>query len=83
MEVDGRVQHTFVNPGGYIFRICCFRTAPGCTVQGAPTGEFTWFAGHTWVYAQCAMCAEHLGWGYFRGKELRFYGLILDKLVRG
>ncbi len=82
MEVDGLMQHTFVNPGGYIYRIGCFREAPGCSVQGVPTDAFTWFFGHSWVYASCAMCGEHLGWGFFRGKELRFYGLIFDKLVR-
>lgn len=83
IEVDGGHQHTFVNPGGYIHRIGCFRRAAGCEVVGEPTNEFTWFAGHSWNYAVCGSCGSHLGWAYFRGAERRFFGLSLENLRRG
>lgn len=81
-EVDGGHVHTFVNPSGYIFRIGCFRSAPGCRTYGEPTSEYTWFAGRSWSLAVCGRCAAHLGWTYDRGATREFFGLILDRLRR-
>lgn len=79
-EIDGGHAHTFVNPGGYIFRIGCFRSAVGCRTVGGPTNEYTWFAGRSWTFAVCTRCGAHLGWGYYRGGAREFFGLILDNL---
>ena len=78
--VDGSFEHTFINPGGYAFRIGCFREAPGCFHAGEPTAEHSWFKGTRWHYAVCASCVAHLGWYYLSGGERGFYGLILDRL---
>ncbi|MCX7678670.1 MAG: cereblon family protein [Spirochaetes bacterium] len=78
-EMDGKLTHVFTNPAGYVFRIACFSTAPGCTVTGEPTLEYTWFSGYQWSYALCGNCLEHLGWFYDSGND-SFYGLILNKL---
>lgn len=81
IEVDGGHLHTFVNPAGYVYRIACFQDARGCRITGEPTADFTWFARHTWAYAECASCGSHLGWSYFRGSRLSFYGLLVERLV--
>jgi hypothetical protein len=73
-------QHTFVNPGGYVFHIGCFRNAPGCLEAGFSTEENTWFLGYSWSYALCEGCFAHLGWFYVSAEE-SFFGLILDRLV--
>ena len=85
IAVGGDHAHTFVNPGGYIFRVGCFRDAPGCALSGDPTSEFTWFAGYTWNFALCGACRAHLGWGWSGGEsgDDLFYGLILDRLTLG
>jgi hypothetical protein len=80
ISVDGSFEHTFVNPGGYIYRVGCFREAQGCLDADAPTKEHTWFKDHAWQYAVCGSCLSHLGWVYSSGGDDRFYGLILDKL---
>lgn len=82
-EIDGGHAHTFVNPAGYIFRIGCFRSAPGCLIIGEPTREYSWFAGRFWRLAACALCTTHLGWAYGNGETREFFGLILDRLRRG
>ncbi len=80
-EVAGAHEHSFVNPHGYLFRIGCFRRAPGCAPHGEEHAEYTWFPGYTWQMAQCGRCSVHLGWG-FRGRSDAFHGLVLDRLVR-
>jgi hypothetical protein len=80
ITAGGAHEHTFANPGGYVFRIGCFGRAPGCVQAGQPTLEHTWFAGHTWRYALCGGCRAHLGWA-FRGGQSGFFGLILDRLL--
>lgn len=82
IEVSGAHRHTFVNPGGMVFRIGCFSGASGCYITGKPTGEFTWFPGYAWSYVICSGCFAHLGWHYSSG-EGGFFGLILDRLVLG
>lgn len=81
IEMDGRHQHHCVNPHGYAFDIGCFAAAPGCRVCGAPTLEFTWFAGFAWSYALCGGCNELLGWRYDGSDGSSFYGLILNRIV--
>jgi hypothetical protein len=76
----GAHSHTFTNPAGYVYRIGCFRSAPGCAQAGELTREYSWFSGYAWRYALCAACRVHLGW-FFQGPEPDFFGLILDRLV--
>jgi hypothetical protein len=79
--VDGRHEHSFVNPAGMPYRIGCFIDAWGCIVHGIPTREFTWFAGFTWCFCSCASCFSQLGWHY-QSEQGSFFGLILDNLMR-
>ena len=74
-------EHTFVNPGGFVFHIGCFREAPGCLQVGESTRENSWFSGYAWNYALCASCYTHLGWMYHADDQQPFYGLILDRLI--
>lgn len=78
-EVDGSHEHTFFNPAGVLYRLGCFREAPGCAAAGPFRTFFTWFPGHAWQLALCGGCARHLGW-CFRG-ESSFHGLVLAELV--
>jgi len=80
ISVGGAFEHTFVNPGGYVYRIGCFREAPGCFDAEEPTSEHSWFKGYAWQYAVCGGCLAHLGWVYSGGAGERFHGLILDRL---
>ncbi len=74
-------EHTFFNPGGFMFKIGCFRDAPGSVPQGIPTEEFTWFKGFSWCLAQCGGCFQHIGWHYLRNDQGDFWGLILNMLT--
>jgi hypothetical protein len=80
IDVAGAHHHRCVNPAGIVFELGCFRAAPGCIVDGEPTGEFTWFPPFAWCYALCANCRAHLGWCY-ESDANRFFGLILARLV--
>jgi len=80
IAVAGRHEHTFANPYGFAYHIGCFSGAVGLAPVGPPSGEFAWFAGHTWQIEQCVGCGEHLGW-IFRGPGAAFHGLILDRLI--
>jgi hypothetical protein len=80
LEIDGKHQHTFVNPSAVVFDIGCFRAAPGCAGVGPDSAYWTWFPGYRWRTVICAGCAEHLGWS-FANSDRSFFGLILDKLV--
>ncbi len=82
IAVGGTHSHTFTNPAGYVFRIGCFRSAPGCAQAGDFTEEYSWFSGYAWRYALCAGCRVHLGWS-FQGPDPGFFGLVLDRLVGG
>ena len=81
ITIEQSHEHTFVNPGGFTFRIGCFRKAPGCLQTGESTEENSWFSGYAWNYALCASCFIHLGWMYHSSEQESFYGLILDRLV--
>lgn len=73
----GAIEHTFVNPGGYVYVIGTFGMA-AVREEGEPSTEWSWFPGHAWCIAGCTRCRAHLGWT-FRGERV-FYGLILDRL---
>jgi hypothetical protein len=81
ISVDGGHEHTFVNPGGYLFHVGCFKEAPGCLQVGRSTTEFAWFRGSSWKHAVCGSCLENLGWVFHYPSQNRFYGLILDMLI--
>jgi hypothetical protein len=80
IAVTGSHTHAFFNPSGIVFELGCFRRAPGCTVAGAATSEFTWFAGSVWRFALCQRCRAHLGW-FYEMEDHAFYGLILTSLT--
>ncbi len=80
VAVSNSHQHIFANPGGLVFTIGCFRTAPGCMTTGPLTAEFSWFRGYQWRIAICASCHIHIGW-MFAGTGHSFFGLILDRLT--
>lgn len=73
-------MHTRLNPFGYVWEFGCFAEAKGAVVEGQPTLQATWFAGHTWVFANCGSCGVHLGWRY-DGESGTFFGLISERLV--
>ena len=80
VEIDGRHQHTCVNPAGFVFHIRCFGFAPGCVGEGDWTDFYSWFAGYLWQISLCGHCAMHLGWA-FRGEgKPDFHGLIIDRI---
>jgi hypothetical protein len=81
MRAASYVQ-VFPNPYGHMKVIYTLRDAKAVAIGGAPTSEFTWFAGYTWRIAYCAACGNHLGW-LFEGVEEppAFYGLLKDELV--
>jgi hypothetical protein len=79
LTVNGSLCHTFFNPAGIVFELGCYKTAPGCSVVGTPTSEFSWFKGYFWTFALCRGCGSHLGW-FFDSGDTAFWGLILNKL---
>lgn len=81
LEVAGAHQHSFMNPHGFYFRIGCFASAQALRAEGGWSGEWSWFPPCEWQIQRCARCGEHLGW-LFRAPERRFYGLVLDRLIR-
>jgi hypothetical protein len=85
IAVGGGHRHVFFNPSGAVFEVGCFSMAPGCGTVGAPTTEFTWFAGHAWQVAVCRACRAHLGWRYAAvgAPGEAFWGLILPHLAEG
>jgi hypothetical protein len=80
IPVNGANEHTCTNPGGYTFRILCFREAGGCVAVGAATTAHTWFPGYAWRIALCASCEQHLGWR-FQAPSGHFHGLIGNRLT--
>lgn len=82
IEVSGKHSHTFFNPGGHVFELGCFRTAPGCAAVSESSTEFAWFAGYAWRVGVCTGCLTHIGWRFQSGDD-SFYGLILKSLVEG
>ena len=86
IEMAGCHAHTCVNPGGYVYRIGCFRHAPGVVGAGGWSGDYSWFGGYLWQVVCCGACSMHLGWAFepearSAGTADRFFGLILDRLA--
>lgn len=79
---DGH-EHVVFNPAGLVFRVWCFKEAPGAAPVGEASDVFTWFRGFAWRVAVCQGCGGHLGWMY-EGKPAPrvFFGLIADSLER-
>jgi hypothetical protein len=82
ISVAGSHLHTFMNPGGHVYEIACYREAPGTRSAGKSSAEWSWFPGYLWQVALCAACAVHLGWG-FRSEGDRFFGLVRDRIAEG
>ena len=82
IEVNGAHEYTFINPRGIIFHIGCFARAFGTNISGEATEQWTWFKGYSWRIVCCASCGTHLGWIYMSRSEIRFFGLILNRLSR-
>lgn len=81
IEVGGAHRHVFMNPGGFVFEIGCFASAPGCVPVGPPSEEWSWFPGHAWTTCVCGRCATHLGWEFASaGGATLFHGLVLERL---
>ncbi|NYZ11123.1 hypothetical protein HL658_01060 [Azospirillum sp. RWY-5-1] len=82
MAMDGAHERSVFNPAGLVFRIACFREAPGVAEFGASSTEFTWFRGYAWTIGLCRSCGVHLGWRYEGSLEPAvFYGLVRARLV--
>ncbi len=82
MSLNGGHEHVVFNPAGLVFRVLCFRDAPGAGPQGVASGVFTWFQGYRWRLAMCRACDAHLGWRYEGSAEPRvFFGLIKEALT--
>lgn len=80
IEVANQHAHTFVNPGGFVYKIRCFSHAAGCAGEG-PTSDFwTWFPGYRWQLGSCGGCGSQLGW-IFHGADHVFFGLIISRLA--
>lgn len=81
---DGSHERSFFNPAGVVFRVLCFKEAPGAAEVGHATQEFTWFRGYAWRYAVCRGCGTHLGWRYEGAADPAvFFGLIKPALAAG
>ena len=81
-EVNGAHEHTFINPSGIIFQIGCFARVFETKISGSATEQWCWFKGYSWRIVSCASCSTHLGWVYMAHGEIRFFGLILNRLSR-
>lgn len=82
IAVAGAHEHTFVNPGGFVYVVACFAFATGLSYVGATETAFSWFPGHAWQIAACGRCGTHLGWIYRSAGE-QFHGLLPARLVPG
>lgn len=82
MAVEGAHERAFFNPAGRVFRVLCFKEAPGAAGVDPATAEFTWFRGCAWRLAVCRGCATHLGWRYETADSV-FFGLIKPALTVG
>ena len=77
---NGEHEHVVFNPAGVVFRVVCFKEAPGVGSHGTPSDEFTWFKGYAWQVSHCQGCSAHIGW-QFTGESDVFFGLIKPKLT--
>lgn len=78
----GGFERVFINPAGRVFRIACFREAPGAADWGETTAEHTWFPGYAWTIQACRGCGGHVGWRFEgAGAPAVFFGLIKTALT--
>jgi hypothetical protein len=82
LSPEGFHEHMQVNPGGVTFVFRCFSQAAGCSIQGKPEHEHSWFTGYTWQFALCRQCGSHLGWLFRHSGEDSFFGLISDRIIQ-
>jgi hypothetical protein len=81
VSIDGAHRHTFANPHGHVYDICCFDSAVGCFGTGPASEEFSWFRGYSWQIVICTGCLTHLGWFFISSGGHHFFGLIEDRLA--
>jgi|AGTN01.3.fsa_nt_gi hypothetical protein len=82
MRMNGEHEHVVFNPAGQVFRILCFKDAPGAVAVGNASDRFTWFRGFTWRIALCRTCDIQVGWMYESGgAPAVFFGLMRSMLV--
>lgn len=82
IRLAGKHEHVLANPAGMMFRVVCFKDAPGAVAVGNATSQFTWFPGYDWRLALCTGCDTHVGWMYEgTGSPAVFFGLIRPMLV--
>lgn len=74
-------EHVVFNPAGAVFRIFCFREAPGAVAAGAATAAFTWFKPYAWRLAMCGGCGGHLGWRYEGADAPRIFFAIIGEAI--
>lgn len=78
-EIQGAIEHEFVNPFGVVHHFRCYRHALGCSTRGTAHHADTWFPGYRWKMATCGNCEDHLGWLFESGDS--FFGLLVAKIV--
>lgn len=80
--VNGDHEHVVFNRAGLVFRVLCFREAPGAVACGPSSAEFTWFRGYRWRVAMCVACDVQVGWRFEGQAAPRlFFGLDARRLT--
>lgn len=83
MSLDGPLG-AYVNPNGWVHETLTFYRASGIRLRGKPTAQNSWFPGYAWTIAECAQCADHLGWRFTAVKKglspSKFWGLTRASL---
>ncbi len=80
ISCSGSHTHTFTNPAGFVYTVDCYEHVPGCSGNGCPTAEHSWFGGYRWQLALCRSCQRHLGWRFINSTS--FYVLIQGRYTR-
>ena len=82
ISIQGKQDHSFVNPAGVQ---CNFKTFGQC--ENVAVGQeiylqHSWFRGFGWRFVMCRTCRQHLGWKYDaaeRGAVSRgFFGILVE-----
>ncbi|KAH8962405.1 hypothetical protein BDL97_05G100700 [Sphagnum fallax] len=84
MSSDGPIS-AYVNTHGYVHETLTLARARGLILAGQPQTANSWFPGYAWILAECAACAEHMGWRFIAvSKETRpkaFWGIRRSQLA--
>ncbi len=82
LVIDGAHAHTFFNPAGIAYHVCCYAEAEGATRTCRPERFFSWFTGYAWSILACGSCAQHVGWA-FDGleKDGSFVALVAGRFI--